>query len=124
MKVVLLSTRRLRAHMVETARAELGLEASEAPHLTVVSWNPPIGRLRVGQHLVVGPVLSPTGRARYARVDPSIADDLVPDDDPTPETELVDAVDDVAPEPTTERSGAASGSGLSRSSASGWDCEP
>jgi hypothetical protein len=71
MKVVLLSTRRLRAHMVDTVRDELGLDASDVPQLTVVSWNPPIGRLRVAQHLVVGPVLSPSGRVRYARVDPA-----------------------------------------------------
>ena len=71
MKVVLLSARRLRPHMVDTARAELGLDPADATHLTVVSWNTPIGRLRVAQHLVVGPVLSPTGRVRYARVDPT-----------------------------------------------------
>lgn len=75
MKVVLLSTRRLRPHMVETAREELGLEPRDAQNITVVSWNPPIGRLRVAQHLVVGPVLSP-GRVRYARVDPTVPTDL------------------------------------------------
>ncbi len=125
MKVVLLSTRRLRAHMVDTVRAELGLEPGDAAHLTVVSWNPPIGRLRVGRHLVVGPVLSPTGRARYARVDP-IAEDVVdgavvgvdeipetthsepetrpeaeihPEPGANPEPEVVDMVDHAAPAP-------------------------
>ncbi|EAP97494.1 hypothetical protein JNB_18528 [Janibacter sp. HTCC2649] len=70
MKVVLLSTRRLRAHMIDTSRAELGLDPGDAQDLTVVTWNPPIGRLRVAQHLVVGPILSPTGKVRFARVDP------------------------------------------------------
>ncbi|GAA4110106.1 hypothetical protein GCM10022415_03620 [Knoellia locipacati] len=111
MKVVLLSTRRLRPHMVDTAREELGLEPQDAEHMTVVSWNPPIGRLRVASHLVVGPMLSPSGRVRYARVDPVVLDEpdagephdladltaLVADADvePLEEVTTLDVVDDI-----------------------------
>jgi len=111
MKVVLLSTRRLRPHMIDTAREELGLEPQDAEHMTVVSWNPPIGRLRVAAHLVVGPMLSPSGRVRYARVDPVVLDetdagephdlgdlaDLVADADAEPLEDVtpLDVVDDI-----------------------------
>lgn len=72
MNIVLLTTARgQRPEALESAREQLGLTAADHPDIRVVGWHPPRRGLPVTQHVVLGPDLSLTGRARYVRVAPS-----------------------------------------------------
>lgn len=66
MRIVLLSARRLRPHQVESAIADLGFTAADAPDVRIVTWSLPVGRLPVLEHVVVGP--DPLSKPRTVRV--------------------------------------------------------